>query len=83
MYHPTITLHNEGMALSNSPSSCGSSWHKTATKVENPLGRLTQKAAPMATPSLKLCKASPISNIHAKETSEYGLGCSLVSECSW
>ena len=42
-----------------SPTSCGSSWQRTAREVERPAARLRLNAAPTASPSAKLWTASP------------------------
>lgn len=42
-----------------SPTLCGSSWHSTAMEVATPPVILVPKAAPMAIPSKKVCRASP------------------------
>ena len=43
----------------NSPISCGSSWHRTATLVDTPLQGPEAKATPMAIPSARLWIPSP------------------------
>lgn len=64
----------------HSPSSCGSSWQKTAMEVAMPTDTLEEKAAPMASPSAKLCTASPIMIITDSALSPASLS-STLSPC--
>ena len=49
----------------NLPSSWGSSSHNIATETDTPASILSVKAAPIDTPSIKLCRPSPNMIIHA------------------
>ena len=48
------------LSTAKSPISCGNSWKNTAIVVPKPVVRLFANEAPIARPSLKLCKPSPI-----------------------
>lgn len=48
-----------------SPNSWGNSWHKTANAVAIPVTGSTPNAAPMAIPSVRLCKPSPMITMNA------------------
>ena len=56
-----------GFIMTHSPSSCGSSWQKTVMVVAMPTEALSVKAAPIARPSAKLCKASPSRTIRISD----------------
>lgn len=47
------------LSTAKSPISCGNSWKNTAIVVPKPVVRLDANEAPIARPSLKLCKPSP------------------------
>lgn len=65
------------------PSSWGSSWHKTARAVAKPATLSPLNAAPIASPSVRLCKPSPMMTIHVTEPMVSLCCCLLWWLCWW
>ncbi len=58
-HHSQHWLKMKKLWPAKSPSSCGNSSHMTATLTEIPVRMDSEKAAPMLSPSMKLCIPSP------------------------
>ena len=57
------------------PVTFGISWNKTASEVLRPSAAALEKAAPIASPSLAVCKISPNINIHRRAFFSWDRGC--------
>ena len=60
------------------PSSCGNSSQNMATDTLTPVEKFSEKPAPIAIPSTKLCKESPTSIIQAVGAIDFFFNVSVV-----